>query len=817
MPVALSRRILSALTVALLFAAVIVAAALGPFRPLDNALADLRFKALSRPPSGDVVFVEIDGASLQRVGVWPWPRHIHAEALDKLMALGAAQVVFDVDFSTRSNPQNDSLLEAALERAGGYASLAVFRQMTSPAGGFNIPLAEFAKNASLVAVDVPVDANGVAREYKREIAMGGAVYPSVAGALAPQAGVRAAANFAIDYGIDLTGIDRISIGDLLFGSVDPARVAGKKIIIGASAAELRDLFVAPRFGIVPGAMLHILATESLLQNRALVSAGPLPVVALILLFGFVAGLLRARLSRPLYIAGVVATGVVVEASALLLQAREGLMVDTAALHFSLAICLAWGFALEIGERRRGQALAAKERDSMRAVLDHVVADNFDGIVVMNAKRKIVAASHLATEFLGEGLIGRSASGMLPGDIDATIERAFALAGGSEPIPAIAGRTSIVAAGSRRAIEYTFTLSLVAGEAEGEALRHVGCLTFRDVTERRMAEERLNYLAAHDPLTGAWARSTLIDHVDKLIEAGSGVTVLVIDLKRFKTINETLGHTYGDDVLRTAATRLRAAGHTALARLGGVSFAVVRPEALSNEAIEALCNEIFDRLCKPFVLYRHQAIVGASIGVTTSALSPGDSTLMLSHADMANSQAKPITGNSFAIFDPAHDKELKDKRELELALRQAVYGEELEVFYQPQVALDTGAIVGAEALVRWRHPRRGLISPDTFIGIAEETGLIIELGRWVLRAACRDAAAWPEHLRVAANVSPVQFELGDVVEDIREALAQSGLESRRLDIEITEGIFVSSSAHILKMMEGVRARGVGIALDDFGTG
>jgi len=493
------------------------------------------------------------------------------------------------------------------------------------------------------------------------------------------------------------------------------------------------------------------------------------------------------------------------------------MLDTAALHFSLAICLAWGFALEIGERRRGQAKAAKERDSMRAVLDHVVADNFDGILVLNAERIIVAASHLAMDILGKNLIGRGVSGLLPPDIDATIEKAFALADGAPPPAAIAGRASIMADDALRAIEYTFTQSLVAAAGEGEAPQRVGCLTFRDVTERHKAEERLNYLAAHDPLTGAWARATLIDHIDSLLETGSGVTLLVIDLKRFKTINETLGHTYGDEVLRTAAARLRAAGLHALARLGGVSFAVVIAEALSREAIDALCADIFDRLCKPYVLYRHQAIVGASIGATTSELSPGEPALMLSHAEIANSQAKPIAGNSLAVFDPAHDRRLKEKRELELALRQAVYGEELEVYYQPQVSLDNGAIIGAEALVRWNHPQRGLIAPDMFISIAEETGLIIELGRWVLRTACAAAASWPEHLRIAANVSPVQFELAEVVEDIGEALAQSGLAAHRLDIEITEGIFISGSARIHKMLEGVRALGVGIALDDFGTG
>ena len=190
---------------------------------------------------------------------------------------------------------------------------------------------------------------------------------------------------------------------------------------------------------------------------------------------------------------------------------------------------------------------------------------------------------------------------------------------------------------------------------------------------------------------------------------------------------------------------------------------------------------------------------------------------LSHAAMAHSVAKLQVGNCFITFDPAMDRRLVERRNLELELRQAMARNELAVHYQPQVSMKTGAPVAAEALLRWQHADKGYISPATFIPLAEETGFIVELGRWVLRTACQEAAIWPAHIRLAVNFSPVQFELTDVVSEVRLALTQSGLAPERLDVEITEGIFLAGSSRIEVMLQGLRALGVGIALDDFGTG
>ncbi len=678
---------LGTILLAAAFVAVAAASLLGALRPVDDALRDLRFEVQSRGTTGSVVFIDIDSKSLESVGVWPWPRHIHAELIDRLMALGADDVVFDVDFSVRSDPAEDAVFAAALERAGGYAHLAAFQQQRTGDGpaSFNLPNPAFAKYADPVAVNVRLDDGGLVRTYPFAMSIGGKAVPSAASLLADVRGP-AGSGFDIDYSIDPGTIARISAADLLAGKVDASRIAGKQVIIGASAVELRDYFVVPRFGILPGALLQALATETLRQHRALQPMQPWPMLLAVLAIGLVTVILRRR--APLLPA--VSTALIVSLSA------EG-----------IALVLQIGFAL--------------------------LADT--------------AAIHVATVM--------------------------------------------------------FAISVLLAELVKRG------------QQKRAADERLRYLSAHDPLTGAYSRLRLTE----LIAAASDrdVAVVLIDLRRFRLINDTLGHSQGDLLLKQVVQRLMAIGPDAVARLGGDSFAVLAP-GMSPDKLRGYCQSVAQWITSPYQLANgHQAIIAATAGATTSEISGHDPEALLSHADMALSAAKHVPGNGVALFEPAMDARMKERSAMDGALRRGLLERQFTLAYQPQIELATGRMVGVEALARWRDIDLGPVSPLRFISAAEETGLIVELGRWVLNAACRDATVWPPHLKLAVNVSPVQFELSDVVQDVADALHASGLPPGQLEIEITEGIFVKNFEAMSQRLMALRALGVGIALDDFGTG
>ena len=234
-------------------------------------------------------------------------------------------------------------------------------------------------------------------------------------------------------------------------------------------------------------------------------------------------------------------------------------------------------------------------------------------------------------------------------------------------------------------------------------------------------------------------------------------------------------------------------------------------------MQSLCRRLIERLVLPYVLGEHRAIIGACIGFTHTDRSGYDPEVLLSHADMALSAAKASPGNNFTRFTQDMDDRLKEKQDMEIALRQAIERDQFTITYQPQMTLEGGELVGVEALVRWEHPILGIVAPDKFIPAAEQTGQIIELGGWVLETACREVASWPFETRLAVNVSPIQFELVDVVSEVRAALRGSGLPAHRLDIEITEGIFISNAGFVTEALQRLRDLGVGIALDDFGTG
>jgi diguanylate cyclase (GGDEF)-like protein len=347
-------------------------------------------------------------------------------------------------------------------------------------------------------------------------------------------------------------------------------------------------------------------------------------------------------------------------------------------------------------------------------------------------------------------------------------------------------------------------------------------TFTDVTEQRVAEARIAHMALHDPLTDLPNRLLFRERLESAlhrVERGGQCAVLCLDLDQFKGVNDTLGHPVGDALLKAVTERLRGiVRHTdTVARLGGDEFAIVQSSFNQREEAAALANRLRRELSAPYEIAGHQVVIGVSIGI---ALAPGDGNdpdRLLKSADIALYQAKSDGRDRCRYFEPEMDALMQARRQLEVDLRKAVAEDEFVLYFQPLVDLKSESISGFEALLRWQHPSRGLIPPAEFIPLAEEIGLIVQIGEWVVGEACRQARSWPETLKVAVNISPIQFRNRDLVWTVTQALRESGIDPGRLEIEITESVMIHDFDAALSMLHQLKNLGVSISMDDFGTG
>jgi len=336
------------------------------------------------------------------------------------------------------------------------------------------------------------------------------------------------------------------------------------------------------------------------------------------------------------------------------------------------------------------------------------------------------------------------------------------------------------------------------------------------------EQRITQLAFNDVLTGLPNRTMFHQQVEQLFRAceGSGglFALHCLDLDQFKVINDTLGHPAGDSLLIATADRLRdaARGHF-VGRLGGDEFVVLQSVGDDRNAVERLGREILNAIARPLTIDGNELVPSTSIGIAIAPDDGIDGETLLRNADLALYRAKEAGRGTYAFFEESLNERAQERRQLESDLRLALERGEFELHYQPLFDLEQNRICSFEALIRWNHPERGLVSPLDFIPIAEDTGLIVPIGAWVIREACDQAARWPDAIRIAVNVSPVQFHRGALHDTIVRALAASGLSADRLEVEITESIFLEGSDATLKLLHGLRSLGVRVALDDFGTG
>ncbi len=346
-------------------------------------------------------------------------------------------------------------------------------------------------------------------------------------------------------------------------------------------------------------------------------------------------------------------------------------------------------------------------------------------------------------------------------------------------------------------------------------------TATDITSEIEANRQIKHLAWHDSLTGLPNRAQLLkrmaEAVDVVGQSGGKAAVLCIDLDRFKEINDTLGHSAGDSLIRGCAERLRGAVRDTdtVARIGGDEFAIVQTAIDQPDGAHQLCRRLLKSITRPYNLGGHEVLVTASIGVAVANSERATPERLLQKADIALYRAKEEGRNAYKFYEAGMDAFLHQRKKIERGLRAALARDEFELFYQPKLDLKGARIFGAEALLRWRLPNRRLILPDVFISIAEETGLILNVGEWVLLAACRQAARWPG-LTVSLNVSPVQFKHHDVVSMVERCLAETGVEAERIELEITEGVLMRNTEAAVSTLSELKNRGVRIVMDDFGT-
>ncbi|HEX8416003.1 MAG TPA: EAL domain-containing protein [Methylobacterium sp.] len=380
---------------------------------------------------------------------------------------------------------------------------------------------------------------------------------------------------------------------------------------------------------------------------------------------------------------------------------------------------------------------------------------------------------------------------------------------------------IVVPGSEQTQRWVQSFGRFVFDEAGIPVRCVGLDL--DITARKASEQRIAHMACHDVLTElpnrALFRASLEQRLAEVRRSGSLAAVLCLDLDRFKTVNDTLGHHAGDTLLRKVAQRLKVAVRESdlVARLGGDEFAMILANLEDSAQVRVIAERIIQGIGQPIDIDGHLATVGISIGIALIPTDGLEADTLLRHADLALYRAKAAERNTFRFYEASMDAAVESRSRLEFDMREAVMCNSFSLQYQPVLCLANNAIVGCEALLRWQHPVRGLIAPAEFIPLAEETGLIVPLGEWALREACREAASWPDNLRVAVNVSAIQFQQPGLEQNVVRALALTNLAPNRLELEVTESILVQDAEAVIACLHRLRAFGVRIALDDFGTG
>ena len=797
----------------------------GMHNALQNALTDMRFGWFPRQASGKIVLVAIDPHSIETIGVWPWPRRLHADLIDRLESAGASDIAFDVDFSSPSDPAFDQALVDALQRAGGSVVLPAFMQLVGDSENgktifVNRPLPQFGEHAWPAVVNVAVESDGLVRRYSYGEILDGKFLPSM-GALLAGKDKSKKEPLQIDFNIRADTLPTVSYVDVLRGDPVALRtLKDKKVVIGATAIELGDRFNVPNGRVIPGPILQMLAAELILQNRMLHTSSNVVTWGGLGIIVFLMVVLWRRLTASLRVAVLVGLAIAAELGAIFLQAKLPIILDTSLWHVAIAAYLA--------------VLALDEID-FRALLGRIAEKRFqqiamslgDGLVCADQNGLITVWNPGAVSIFGyepEEMIGQPLDRICTLDDGAGKYAPFSILKLPPEALEVPGCKVMELKGYRKNGQ-AFTLEACFSKWRGvDGFQYGGVM--RDISARRREAERIRYLAEHDTLTGLANRNKLYEQLGAMLAEADikrcDVALLMIDLDKFKQINDTLGHACGDQLLRGVAERLNTLveGTGLVARLSGDEFAIVisgsdvveRAKSLSQRTSLAFSQTDFS-------IGARQLRVNVSIGVAVYPRDCDTAEELLGNADLALYQAKAVGRGGYVFFERGIRDELESRMSLEADLSRAVDRAEFELFYQPQVNLEDGKLVGAEALIRWRRPN-GLVLPEDFIPVVNASSISDGIALWVMETACRQGYLWQQKghdIRLSINLSPSQFQLGDLAATVGSILRNTGFSPSLLELEVTESILLEDDERALEIFRRIQDLGVRIAFDDFGTG
>jgi len=869
----------------------LVSAGGGLFSGLERGGFDSLLRARgNRYPSPQIIILMADDVTVTRFRRWPLPRHVYVSVVNRLAAAGVKTIAFDILFRVKSEfrdeDKHNAELARACQKAGGVVQAAVFYGedstdiiVSQPAavlpdrfrvtdrgvvskgsvwGTSAVP--EILKSSAAIGhVNVFPERDGTLRKVPHVIRRGDSIYPSLSLAAAADfldippnqivaqgqeirlAGRRipldengeAWINWASGFKLYPT----YSFTDLLDGNIPPERLKDRIVIIGTVAAGAYEKIPTPFSPNQPAVELQANALDDILMRRSLHEVPNSVRLAVLFAFPMLIGALgmrRSAATSALWTLGLCAT----------LWGLAVFLIGNYNIYLPVGLPLFAGVltcALTIGYQQLRDAYELKQAEERYAL---AVQGANDGLWDWDLQTKEVYFSPRWKSMLGyeESAVGSDSEEWFrrvhTEDIDRVkVEIALHIEGLSEHFE-----------NEHRMLhkdgDYRWMLSrgLKVSDIKGKPTRMAGSLT--DVTDRKVAEERLLRNAFYDGLTELPNRSLFVDRLGRSLARAKRredymFAVLFLDLDRFKNVNDSLGHMMGDELLIAVARRLEGCmrpGDTA-ARLGGDEFTMLLDDITDVSDATRVAERIQQDLLMPFDLNGHEVFVAASIGIAVSASKGSASAYdlpedVLRDADTAMYRAKALGKARHEVFDEAMHARALALLRMETDLRRALERENFRVYYQPLVSLETGKIIGFEALVRWEHPERGLVAPGEFIALAEETGLIIAIDRWVLREACQQTKLWQEKfaplpgqpspasvrpLEISVNLSSKQFGQPDLVAQIQEIVGESGLQMQHLKLEITESVLMNNAEAAAAMLTQLRELGIRLSIDDFGTG